>query len=375
MPINQLYATLHEQLQQLRPHERRTRLCNWAWLLAGLFTSRSVHLSKIANKMSTPATLPSATRRLSRLLCNPAVRVRTWHEPLARRLLQQAALNPSGGIGLIVDGSKIGRSHQLLMVALCYRRRALPVAWTWVRSTRGHSSALKQRALLSYVRQLVPPQAAVVVVGDSEFGAVEVLRQLESWGWHYVLRQKSSHLALVNTAVGTAVGTTAPQWQPLGSLLKRAGQRRWLEQVPLTQLHAHPTSLLLHWQSGETEPWLLATNLPDERTARMAYRRRMWLEEMFGDFKKHGFDLESTHLCHFGRLSRLTLAVSMLYLWLIAYGAQVIKRGQRRLVDRNDRRDYSLFRLGCNMLERSLAHLQLPKTCFFTASFPKLSGR
>jgi len=371
MPINQLYATLHAQLEQLRPQERRTRLRNWAWLLAGLFTSRSVHLSKIASKMPTSATLPSTTRRLSRVLSNPAVRVRTWYEPLARRLLQQAALNPSGGIGLIVDGSKIGRSHQLLMVALCYRRRALPVAWTWVRSTRGHSAALKQRALLSYVRQLVPPQAAVVVVGDSEFGAVQVLRQLESWGWHYVLRQKSSHLAWANTTVGTA----APQWQPLGSLLHRAGQRRWLAQVPLTQLHAHPTNLLLHWQSGETEPWLLATNLPDERTARMAYRRRMWIEEMFGDFKKHGFDLASTHLCHFGRLSRLTLAVSMLYLWLIAYGAQVIKRGQRRLVDRNDRRDYSLFRLGCNMLERSLAHLQLPKTCFFTASFPKLSGR
>lgn len=373
MPINHLYATLHQHLKQLRPHERCTRLRNWAWLLTGLFTSRSVHLSKIANTMSTRATLPSATRRLSRLLCNPAVRVRAWQEPLARRLLQQAAVNP-GGIRLVLDGSKIGRSHQLLMVALCYRRRALPIAWTWVRSTRGHSSALKQRALLSYVRQMVPSQAAVVVVGDSEFGAVEVLRQLESWGWHYVLRQKSSHLVLVNTMTDTMTDTIAPQWQPLGRLLQRAGQRRWLEHVPLTQLHAHPTNLLLHWQKGEKEPWLLATNLPDERTARAAYCRRMWIEEMFGDFKKHGFDLESTHLCHVSRLSRLTLAVSMLYLWLIAYGAQIIKRGQRRLVDRNDRRDYSLFRLGCNMLERALAHRQLPKTCFFTSALPKLSG-
>ena len=223
MPSNQLYATLHKQLEQLRSHERRTRLPNWAWLLAGLFTSRSVHLSKIANKMSTHATLPSATRRLSRLLCNTAVQVRAWQEPLARYLLQKAE---PGGIHLILDGSKIGRSHQLLMVALCYRRRALPLAWTWVRSTRGHSSALKQRALLSYVRQLVPPQATVLVVGDSEFGAVEVLHQLESWGWHYVLRQKSSHLVLLSSAADTAASSTAPQWQPLGVLLTRAGQRR-----------------------------------------------------------------------------------------------------------------------------------------------------
>lgn len=366
MPINQLYATLHAQIEQLRPGERRTRTRNWAWLLAGLFASRSVHLSKVANKIPTGATLPSATRRLSRLLDNSALRVREWYEPLARRLLHQAA---PGGIRLILDGTKIGGGHQLLMVALAYRRRAVPIAWTWVRGSRGHSSALKQRVLLSSVRQMVPAGASVVVVGDSEFGAVEVLRQLESWGWHYVLRQKSSHL------VSTASGTASGHWRPLGSLLSRAGESLWLEEVALTQRHAHPTHLLLHWQQGEREPWLLATNLLDARTALAAYRRRMWIEEMFGDFKRHGFDLESTHLRHFGRLSRLTLAVAMLYLWLIAYGAHLIKRGQRRLVDRSDRRDYSLFRLGCNKLERDLAHYQMPKTPFFTASLPKLSGR
>ena len=76
---------------------------------------------------------------------------------------------------------------------------------------------------------------------------------------------------------------------------------------------------------------------------------------MFGDFKKHGFDLESTHLRHFRRLSRLTLAVALLYVWLVAYGSYVVKTGQRYLVDRSDRRDLSLFRIGFDMLERRLA--------------------
>ena len=128
------------------------------------------------------------------------------------------------------------------------------------------------------------------------------------------------------------------------------------------------------WPPGEREAWLLATNVPQRRAALVAYRRRMWIEEMFGDFKGHGFDLESTHLRHFQRLSRLTLAVAMLYVWLIAYGAEVIKRGQRRLVDRNDRRDYSLFRLGCNMLERCLAHAWPPFSRCWLGVLPKLSG-
>jgi len=84
----------------------------------------------------------------------------------------------------------------------------------------------------------------------------------------------------------------------------------------------------------------------------------MWIEEMFGDFKKHGFDLESSHLRHFLRLSRLTLAVAYLYYWLVAFGSQVIKASQRRLADRADRRDLSIFRIGLSMVERLLANAE-----------------
>jgi hypothetical protein len=85
----------------------------------------------------------------------------------------------------------------------------------------------------------------------------------------------------------------------------------------------------------------------------------MWIEEMFGDFKQHGFGLESTHLRHFLRLSRLTLAVALLYVWLVSFGSQVVKRGLRRLVDRPDRRDLSIFRIGYNMVERCLTNGRL----------------
>ena len=380
MPI-QLYTTLLRQTQQLRPGERRTRTRLWAWLLTGLYLSRSVHLSRIADKIPSAATQPSTTRRLSRLLDNPALRVRLWYEPVARTLLERAA--QSGEIRLLVDGSKVGFGHQLLMVALAYGRRALPLVWTWVPCPRGHSTALKQRALLGYVQRLVPVGARVLVVGDSEFGAVEVMRQLEAWGWFYVLRQKASHLVEVGQAAPAApalpcsagsASELAVTWQPVGSLLEKPGQRRWLPGVRLTKLHAHPTNLLLHWQRGEKEAWLLATNLGSAHAAWLGYRRRMWIEEMFGDCKGHGFDLESTHLQHVARLSRLVLAVALLYLWLVVYGVAIIKRGLRRLVDRADRRDYSLFRLGCNMVERCLTNGHEPFNLGFPASFPKLSG-
>jgi hypothetical protein len=246
------------------------------------------------------------------------------------------------------------------MVALCYRRRAIPLAWTWVKGRRGHSSAYKQRALLAYVHRLIPPGARVLVVGDTEFGATEVLKQLDAWQWYYVLRQAPHWLVLPEPD---------QTWQRLDSLVSQAGQQHWLPQVLLTQKSAYRVNVVAYWQPGEKVPWLLATNLPTLRAAVRAYRRRMWLDEMFGDFKRHGFDLEATHLHHFLRLSRLTLAVSLLYVSLVSLGSRTIKNGLRHLVDRTDRHDFSIFRIGCNMLERYLSNAK-PFKLALVPTFP-----
>ena len=124
----------------------------------------------------------------------------------------------------------------------------------------------------------------------------------------------------------------------------------------LTAKKIYPTNLLIHWQTGEEEPWCLATNLPDRNMALKYYRRRMWSEELHGDLKKHGFDLESTMLHDFLQLSRLTLAVAFLYVWLISVGGYTIHAGLRHLVDRNDRRDLSIFQIGLRFIQRRLTN-------------------
>jgi hypothetical protein len=77
---------------------------------------------------------------------------------------------------------------------------------------------------------------------------------------------------------------------------------------------------------------------------------------MFGDFKKHDFDLERTMLRHFDRLSRLTLAVALHYVWLSSIGTQTVRNGLRPLIDRSDRRDLSIFQIGLRFIERCLTN-------------------
>jgi hypothetical protein len=346
MPTNRLYHTWIQQIRELRPGQRITQVRNFAWLMIGIYESRSVYLSRIAGKIPGQAKLQSNVQRLSRFLDNPAIRVREWYEPIARQWLE-AQLATVGEIHLIVDGTKIGFDHQLLMIALAYRKRAIPIAWTWVKHVRGHSTGDQQLALLAYVKTLIPPEAAVFLVGDTEFGAVKVLPKLESWHWNYVLRQKS------NTLVWSP---SENRWKPFNSYIHKAGQSFWLGNTYLSQAHSYPTNLLIYWKIGEEEPWCLATNLPDLHTALRFYKRRMWIEEMFGDLKKHGFDLECSMLHSFLRLSRLTLAVAFLYAWLVSTGSRTIHLGLRHLVDRNDRRDLSIFQIGLRFIERRLVN-------------------
>ena len=346
MPINQLYDTWKMRIMELRPGQRITQIRAFTWLIIGIYLSRSVCMSRVAGKIPGEAKLTSATRRLSRLLDNPAIRVRAWYEPIAREWLE-AQFRCIGEIRLIVDGTKIGFGHQLLIICLAYRKRSVPIAWTWVKHVRGHSTAGKQLALLAYVRKLLPKGAVVFLVGDTEFGPVDVLRQLDSWSWFYVLRQKTSTHVWLDEEQG---------WKNFGSFVQKASQSVWLGRGYLAESQIYPVNLLAHWKIGEKEPWCLATNLPDRQMVLSYYARRMWVEEMFGDFKKHGFDLESTMLRHFLRLSRLTLAVALLYVWLISVGGRTIRDGLRHLVDRVDRRDLSIFQIGLRFIERRLTN-------------------
>ncbi len=345
MDTFKLYDTWHRFLKQWIPDPCPSRLTNLTLLIVGLYHARHVHASRIVAKWPVRAKVPSLTRRLSRFLDNPAVAVRAWYEPLACQLLWMCA---GGEVRLILDASRVGFGHQLLIVALAYHRRALPLVWSWKKGKRGHSSGEKQLELLHWVHARLPPGTRVLLVGDSEFAGEKLLKQVRRWRWQYALRQRGDYLVR---------RTGSRTWQPFRDLVSCPGQGAWWPQAVLTRQGQIRTALLAYWQPGEDEPWLLATNLPDAWRTRQVYARRMWIEEMFGDMKGHGFDLETTHLRHTQRLSRLTLAVCLLYVWLLLTGHRVVKAGLRHLVDRHERRDLSHFRIGWDFIERCLAWL------------------
>ena len=220
---------------------------NIAWLPAGLWVAESIRLSQVARRLPWAIRHTSIERGSS--LYDWTVRVKVWYEPVAR-LLVSRAVAAVGEVWLVLDTTPVHHRAQVVIVSLAFRRRALPLAWTWIPQGKGHSSSVKQRALPARVRQWIPEDARVVVVGDNEFGSVTLIRQLEVWSWDYVLHQKGSTLVCL---------PEEGHWTALEDVVQEVGQSRQYQDMLLTEKHRHSCNLVVHWQVGEKRPWILAT--------------------------------------------------------------------------------------------------------------------
>jgi len=136
-----LKSKMEDLIEQHLPPLRKTRRQNLARLTAGLYRAEHVHLSAVADEISGSAKQNSKTRRLRRFLANEEVDPDRWYLPVAKQLLRQAA--ESGPVRLLVDTLELTGNRRLLVAALAYRRRALPIWWhvdrkDGVTKRRGH---------------------------------------------------------------------------------------------------------------------------------------------------------------------------------------------------------------------------------------------
>lgn len=341
MPHNlRLYHKVLHQLQQWLPGERVTRQRNLALLVMGLVTAQGIHLSYIVSTWPLPCRLVSLVNRLRRFLANERVDVWHWYRPLAAQLLAALAQRP---LWLVIDSTKVGRNHRVLVVSVAYRQRTLPLVWSVHQGRRGQTGHGDQIALLQRLAPLIPRGTEVWVLGDTEFESIHLLRWLRRRFWHFVVRQRGI----------IKVSPDGQAWSNIKTFPLCEGQTHVVGWVRLTEkFNVGWFWLVLHWAEGEDDPWYLVSDCSDTAFLLKLYRRRMWIEELYGDLKGHGFDLEATHLLHADRISRLMLGVCIAFVWFICLGSWVVKRGFRYLVDRKTRRDKSYFRLGWDWLRR-----------------------
>lgn len=315
------------------------------FLSLGVAWAQSCTLSRVAGRLCFLGTVPTVERRIQYFLNNPLVDWKTGMICLSRWILS-CAFKLSRRVVLLVDESALQEHLKVMVVALAYRNRAIPLAWWCYPETDYPMSQVDLiDTLLGRVAAGIPQKGVEVVVqADRGIGcSPELMHRVMRRGWYFLFRvQGSVRLKLSNgreVAFGDVVDRPGRCFCEEVKALKKSG---WLQ-----------CRALGYWKVGHKEPWLLLSNW--EKATTSEYAMRFWEEPAFKDLKSNGFNWQKSHVRDPEHANRLWLAMALAYSWVISLGTCALEDCRLlRQVARGNKSRLSVFRLGIMLLERLL---------------------
>ncbi len=150
------------------------------------------------------------------------------------------------------------------------------------------------------------------MIGLAERGldAPWLLRRITRLGWHPLLRI---------TTGGRFRPANVPCWRPCLRVVPRPGTRGRGAGLALTR-HQVPCPLLARWAEGDTDPWLMLTDLAPEASEAGWYGLRAWMDQGCNITQRAGWPWHRTRMRDPDRAARLWLAVAVATWWLLRVG-------------------------------------------------------
>lgn len=334
-----LQRNLTSELQRRLPAASKPQVQNLALLTQALVYSPDCHLTNLALELPIAGQRDSLIQRLVRFLDNCHIIRATHYLPLVQELF---AHWPDREVNLVMDRTDIGQERSLLLLAVAFQHRAIPLTWRVL--SFGGTSAELQITLLQEIAAYLPPATRVTFLGDCEFRAVDVQRYCREKKWHWQVGVKSD--TLFHTGNG--------HWQALRTVTVARHARRYVHNITLTHSQAlSQVHLIADWTRNWDTPHYFVCDQPTNGHSWRRGRKRFWIEPTFRDWKSYGFDLEASQLLLAERFDRLLLAMNVATLWLLHLGHWVRISGRRPLLEGRHRRDFSCFRLGRDYARRA----------------------
>jgi hypothetical protein len=216
-------------------------------------------------------------------------------------------------LALALDVTNLGERYHVLCVSALCGGVGIPVAWKILEGNEPDAWHPYWCELLAHLKGAVDEGWQVVVLSDRGLESARLFRAITALGWHPLMRVKAG-------------GKFRPHgwhgWYWLRDLAPRVGTRRAFtgqayKGAPLS------CTLLVCWDEGHAEPWLLLTDLPPGALDPCRYAWRAWIEQGFKVAKSGGLNWQNTRMTIASRAERLFLAVAVTTLWLVAVGAEV----------------------------------------------------
>ena len=347
-----VYTKVRESLKQLMPTASQGHVITLAMMVTGIVLGKKAQLSAMSAEVPEESQDKSIEKRMQRWVRNPRIKETIYFMPFAQMILSGLSSAP---LVVAMDGSQVGRGCMVLMVGVIYHKRCLPLAWVVYKGKKGHTTAARHIAVLEQLLPLLPENGEVVLLGDGEYDNVEMLQWIE---------QKTDWDFVVRTACNSRIrmGTREQSMADLG--VTRGSCFTCLEAAFTAQAYG-PVTAIAWWDKPYDEPIYLISSLTDSQLACRYYKRRFRLETFFSDQKSRGFHIHKSHLAKPERISRLLIAASLAYIWMIYLGMSVLHSGHWTLIDQPHRQDKSIFRLGLDWLRYCLKRGNSFAVCFF----------
>jgi Transposase DDE domain len=311
----------------------------------GVAEANRCTLTKVAQSLFRLGTIPAVERRLQRFLSNGRVDWKRGSVYLARWILAAAAPRRGRPLVLLVDETALNEHLKVMVVALAYRGRALPLAW-WCYPQDQYPLPQVELidALLGQVAQALPTGVPVLVQADRGLGcSPDLMAAIVRRHWHFLFRVQGS--VRLNLGGGREVA--------FRDMVPRPG-RSWSQEVRAFKKAGWISYRALgYWKVGQEEPWLLLSNWPEATTAE--YALRMWEEESLRDVKSNGFNWQRSRVHQPEHANRLWLVMALAYAWVVSLGTAVLERESWwRQVAHGAKERTSVFELGMRWLKRRL---------------------
>ena len=271
-------------------------------------------------------------------------------------------------LAIALDATLLGDRLAVLAVSVLYRGCAIPIAWTVLVANKEHPWRKEWLRMLRLLHRAVPDDMSVIVLSDRGISRPWLFRRIRRLGWHPLLRI-------------TLCGSFRPQhratFQPLGSFVNQAGYS-WQGTGTLYKSNPLKCTLLIRWEAGYEQAWLLITDLPPQAAEACWYGLRAWIEHGFKFIKRAGWQWHRSRMTDPQRAARLWLVVALATLWLLSVGGYaeqtVLLTTVPDLADlppATPTRQVSIFRRGWTLILAALiTHSPLPPAYFIPEPWP-----
>lgn len=243
--------------------------------------------------------------------CQTQLEINLCFAPLLRWLLSWWT---GDQLALAIDATTHKDRVTAVVISVLYRSSAIPIAWHILPGNRPGPWIAPTVQLLSLLGPVVPKKMTVLVLTDRGLWSPRLWKQIRALGWHPLMRVRGDAAFQPQGGCRVPARTLAPGpghgWIGAGTAFRNPKLRR-------------RGVLVVFWEDGHAQPWILLTDLPPESVGACWYGLRVWIELGFRALKGVGWQWEHTQRTDPARVARHWLVLAVATAWVLAYGTRV----------------------------------------------------